>query len=158
MRVLLLLITIYCSVFSANKFKETRYVDAFGIEQYRYGTIDIFEDTLILAYTKPKEETLSYESDKLVIKNGLEIKEYKFDQYPKLEFMGLFLKAIMSDNYLSIESLFQIEIKNETITLIGKPVIYNTIEYIEITKKKSIIKKIILKMTNKDIITIETIN
>jgi len=140
-----------------NEFKESRYIDAFGITQERYGSISIKNDTLTIIYIKPKKESVIYEKEKLVILNENN-KEYFFEEHPQLEYMGLLLKSIFINDYDTLIPFFELNNTNEITILTPKSFISNTIDLIEIIKKDSKLKKIIFEMRNKDTLTIETIN
>ena len=158
MKKLFFLITLCSTLFSVNEFKESRYIDVLNITQNKEGNIDIEDDILTIVYKKPKKETLIYEEKKLKVISKDDNKEYLFEEYPQLKYMGLLLKSIFTDHYENLDLFFKIQIKNEMITLVPKPSISYRINLIEIIKKDSKIKKIIFEMRNKDILTIETIN
>jgi hypothetical protein len=158
MKILLLLFFAYYYLFSETNFKETRYISAFDIEQYKYGNISTKDQILTLTYTKPKSETITYYKDKLVIKNTNSTKKYTFSKYPNLQYMGLLLKAILNNQYTLLDELFIIKKDKNITTIQAKSIINNTITSIEVIKQKTIIKTIIIYMSNKDKITIETIN
>ena len=158
MRLLIFLFILYTCSIGSSDFKETRYIDAIGINQYKYGNMNLENNILTLTYIRPKQETISYKEDKLTIEHNTETKTYTFKEYPDLEYMGIFLKAIINNNYNSLGNLFLIKKKNNTVMLDAKPVINNIIEYIEIKKDKFKLKEINIYMTNKDNITIEIIN
>jgi len=147
----------YLSLFADMNFKETKYMAALDFERSKYGSLHIEDDNLIVNYTKPLKETISYYSDKITILIKDKLDEYTFEEHPKAEYLGLILKAILNDNYEIVDELFDIKRKKQEILLSAKPVIYSYIESIEIIKSKKMIQNIIIYMTNKDKITIETI-
>jgi len=139
-------------------FKETRYMAALDFDRAKYGSLDIKDGVLILNYIKPVKETISYFDDKLTILKVDELLEYSFEEYPNAKYMGLILKAIIKNEYETLDELFDIKKEKESIEMISKPIIYNTIISIDISKVNKIVNKIIINMTNKDKITIETVN
>jgi len=158
MRVFLLVTFTLNLLFGNHDFKETRYIDALQMDQSKYGNMKLENNQLHLIYTNPIKEEIIYEEEKLVIIKDENINEYFFIEYPTLRFMGLILKYIITDNYLQLDNFFDVKITNDLVVLEAKPVIYNIVESIEIVKRDDKLRKIIMNMTNKDIITIETIN
>jgi len=156
--ILLALLLISGLLASKISFKEFRYMAALDFETEKHGILDIKEELLVLNYTKPKKETISYLEDKLTILQGDSLTQYSFEEYPKAQYMGLILKAILKDEYESLSEFFEIKKENEFVSMIAKPIIYATIVSIEVNKDKNIVTKIIINMSNKDKITIETIN
>jgi hypothetical protein len=133
-------------------------MEALDMEREKNGNLLVKDDNLIIKYTKPTVETISYLSDKLTILKDGETKEYSFEEYPKVQYMGLILKAIIKDEYSSLSELFETNIKKQNIELTAKPVIDDIMSSIDIIKVKNNVKKITIYMINKDKITIETIN
>ena len=131
---------------------------ALDFDRAKYGSLDIKDGVLILNYIKPVKETISYFDDKLTILKVDELLEYSFEEYPNAKYMGLILKAIIKNEYETLDELFDIKKEKESIEMISKPIIYNTIISIDISKVNKIVNKIIINMTNKDKITIETVN
>ncbi len=158
MKIFLFLFIIYNSLLYGQSFKETRYIASLDIEQYKYGKMHIDDTTLTLVYNKPSKETISYYSDKLTITEDEETKEYSFEEYPQIQYMGLILKAIIQNDYTSLDELFTIEIENKNTILNAKPAINDTMEYIKIERDQQKIKRITIHMTNEDTIKIETVN
>ena len=156
---MILTLLLFGSLFSAEiTFKETRYMVALDFEREKYGSLSVNEENLIIKYTKPSVETISYLSDRITILKDDDISEYTFEEYPKSQYMGLILKAIIKDEYRSLDELFEIKKENNIVNLVGKPIVYSVIESIHIEKNDNLMKKIIINMTNKDIVTIETVN
>lgn len=145
-------------LFGNHNFKETRYIDALQMDQSKYGIMKLENNQLFFDYTKPIKETIIYKKEKLVIEKEETIEEYYFSEYPRLRYMGLILKYIITDDYQQLDNFFDVKITHHLILLEAKPVIYNIVESIEIIKRDDKLHKIIMNMTNKDIITIETIN
>jgi len=158
MRISVLLMLMFNLLFGNYNFKEIRYIDALQMDRSKYGNMKLENNQLFLDYTKPIKETIIYKEDKLVIEKEETIQEYSFNEYPRLRYMGLILKYIITDDYQQLEDFFDIKITRDLILLEAKPVIYNIVESIEIIKSENKLRKIIMNMTNKDIITIETIN
>lgn len=159
MKIILLTLLLVSGLLSSNiNFKELRYLAALDFEREKQGVLEIEGNSLVLNYSKPSIETISYLSDKLTILKDDTLVEYSFDEYPQAQYMGLILKAIIKDEYESLDELFEIKIEKEFVSMIAKPIIYNTIVSIEVFKNSKDVNKIIIYMTNKDKITIETIN
>jgi|GEM_PF-5034531 len=159
MKIILLTLLLVSALLSSSiNFKEFRYLAALDFEREKQGNLEIKDDYLVLNYSKPSIETISYLSDKLTILKDDTLVEYSFNEYPQAQYMGLILKAIIKDEYESLDELFEIKIEKEFVSMIAKPIIYNTIVSIEVFKNSKDINKIIIYMTNKDKITIETIN
>ena len=159
MKIILLTLLLISGLLSSSiNFKEFRYLAALDFEREKQGNLEIKDDSLVLNYSKPDIETISYLSDKLTILKNDTLVEYNFEEYPKAEYMGLILKAIIKDEYESLDELFEIKSEKKFISMIAKPIIYNIIVSIEVFKNSKDVSKIIINMTNKDKITIETIN
>ena len=159
MKIILLTLLCISGLFSSNiSFKESRYLAALDFERAKYGILEIKDQILIVNYTKPSIETITYLEDKLTIFKNDSLREYNFEEHPQAQYMGLILKAILTDEYEALDELFKIKNKKDIIILSAKPIMYSTMEEIEVLKKDNIINKIIIYMTNKDKITIETIN
>lgn len=158
MRFIILLIFLYLSMFADMNFKETRYMAALDFEKSKYGNLHIDNENLIINYTKPIQETISYYNDKITVLAKDKLDEYSFQEHPNAQYLGLILKAILNNNYATVDELFEIKKEKQEIQLKAKPIIYSYIESINIIKHKKSIKNIIIYMTNKDKITIETIN
>ena len=156
MKFFFLIIFLNLALFGQVNFKETKHISAVDIDIVKYGTLDIKKDILVINYTKPNKELINYYSNRIEILQDNQTKTYSFKEYPNAQYMGVILRAIKSNEYELLDQLFKIEKKQSNITLIAKPIIYNYINTIEIIKKKEDI--IIINMTNKDKITIETIN
>ena len=152
------LLLISCLLSSTISFKELRYMDALDFEREKQGTLEIKGELLVLNYSKPSKEIISYLIDKLTILKNDTLVEYTFEEYPKAEYMGLILKAILKDEYEILNEFFEIKKEEKFVSMIAKPVIYNTIVSIEVSKNNNVVSKIIINMTNKDKITIETVN
>jgi len=157
-RFIILLIFLYLSMFADMNFKETRYMAALDFEKSKYGNLHIDNENLIINYTKPIQETISYYNDKITVLAKDKLDEYSFQEHPNAQYLGLILKAILNNNYATVDELFEIKKEKQEIQLKAKPIIYSYIESINIIKHKKSIKNIIIYMTNKDKITIETIN
>ncbi|MEA3553858.1 MAG: hypothetical protein U9R39_05600 [Campylobacterota bacterium] len=158
MKIILLTLFIVSGLLSSTiNFKEFRYLAALDFEREKQGVLEIKENSLVLNYSKPDIETISYLSDKLIILKDDTLVEYSFEEYPKAEYMGLILKAIIKDEYESLDELFEIKKEEKLVSMIAKPIIYNTIVSIEVFKNSKEVSKIIINMINKDKITIETI-
>ena len=159
MKIILLTLLLISGLLSSSiNFKEFRYLAALDFEREKQGNLEIKDNSLVLNYSKPDIETISYLSDKLTILKDDTLVEYNFEEYPKAEYMGLILKAIIKDEYESLDELFEIKSEKKFISMIAKPIIYNIIVSIEVFKNSKDVSKIIINMTNKDKITIETIN
>ena len=159
MKIILLTLFLISGLLSSSiNFKEFRYLAALDFEREKQGNLEIKDNSLVLNYSKPDIETISYLSDKLTILKNDTLVEYNFEEYPKAEYMGLILKAIIKDEYESLDELFEIKSEKEFISMTAKPIIYNIIVSIEVFKNSKDVSKIIINMTNKDKITIETIN
>lgn len=158
MRFIILLIFLYLSMFADMNFKETRYMAALDFEKSKYGNLHMDNENLIINYTKPIQETISYYNDKITVLAKDKLDEYSFQEHPNAQYLGLILKAILNNNYATVDELFEIKKEKQEIQLKAKPIIYSYIESINIIKHKKSIKNIIIYMTNKDKITIETIN
>jgi len=144
------------SLFGLINFTETKYISALDMDFKKHGTLTITKQKLSIVYTKPVCETINYLEDKLEVKNQDKSKIYTFKQYPKTQYMGLILRAIVDNEYQLIENLFSITHKNDTTILKAKPIIDNYITNIQVAKNKK--DTIIIQLTNKDRITIETTN
>ena len=158
MRFIILLIFLYLSMFADMNFKETRYMAALDFEKSKYGNLHMDNENLIINYTKPIQETISYYNDKITVLAKDKLDEYSFQEHPNAQYLGLILKAILNNNYATVDELFEIKKEKQEIQLKAKPIIYSYIESINIIKHKKSIKNIIIYLTNKDKITIETIN
>jgi len=145
-------------MFADMNFKETRYMAALDFEKSKYGNLHMDNENLIINYTKPIQETISYYNDKITVLAKDKLDEYSFQEHPNAQYLGLILKAILNNNYATVDELFEIKKEKQEIQLKAKPIIYSYIESINIIKHKKSIKNIIIYMTNKDKITIETIN
>ncbi len=145
------------TLFANIAFKETRYMSAFDIDRTMYGNVDFKDQDMIINYTEPQKETISYLDDKVTIFKGVEVKEYSFEEYPQALFMGLIIKAIITENYTPIEEFFEIQKQKELILFIAKPAMTGTIIEMEVYKKNDL-KQVVIKMSNQDKITIETLN
>jgi hypothetical protein len=120
----------------------------------KYGNLQIKNDILTVIYTKPKNEKIIYFEDRIEINNGDDKKVYSFEKYPKAQFMGLILRAIIEDNYTLVDNLFKVTKTKGIVTLIAKPIVSDYIDNITIKHKAQY--HIVLEMINKDKITIET--
>lgn len=158
MKFIILSVFLYLGLFANMSFKETKYMAALDFEKSKYGNLHIENSNLIIDYSKPIKETISYFNDKITILINNKLDEYSFVEHPNAQYLGLILKAIINDNYALVDELFDIKKKKEEILLNAKPIIYSYIQSIEIVKSKKLIKNIIIHMTNQDKITIETIN
>lgn len=158
MRIFIFLFTIYCSLMSDENFKESRYIAAIDAEQHKYGKMYLKDDILTLSYSKPTHEKLIYNENKLTVLVDDKINEYNFTDYPQIYYMGLLLKAIIKNDYTSLSELFEIDYKDNNITLGAKPIINDVMKYIKVEKDTAGIQKITIQMINEDTITIETIN
>ena len=135
MKIILLTLLLVSGLLSSNiNFKELRYLAALDFEREKQGVLEIEGNSLVLNYSKPSIETISYLSDKLTILKDDTLVEYSFDEYPQAQYMGLILKAIIKDEYESLDELFEIKIEKEFVSMIAKPIIYNTIVSIEVFK------------------------
>jgi hypothetical protein len=159
MKIILFITLIFLSTFASTNFKETRYVSALDFNRELIGKINLKDDILSIVYSKPSKETITYHPNKITILNqDNQTTEYTFEQYPQAQYMGLIIKAIINDNYNSLDNFFKIKNQKSTIMLEAKPIIYDRINFIEITKKQKSVEKIFMDMSNKDTITIEIIN
>ena len=159
MKIIIVLIVFYSYLVSTETFKETRYVSALDFSRELIGKINLKDDILSIVYSKPSKETITYHPNKITILNqDNQTTEYTFEQYPQAQYMGLIIKAIINNNYNSLDNFFKIKNQKSTIMLEAKPIIYDRINFIEITKKQKNVEKIFMDMSNKDTITIEIIN
>ena len=154
MKSLISLILICVSLYAQVEFKETKYISALDMDLLKYGNLQINDDILTIVYTKPKNEKIIYFEDRIEISNGDDIKVYNFEKYPKAQFMGLILRAIIEDNYMLVDNLFKVTNKKNIIILTAKPIISDYID--TITIKNKLQYNIVIEMINKDKITIET--
>ncbi|MEA1913677.1 MAG: hypothetical protein U9N30_00035 [Campylobacterota bacterium] len=159
MRLLLLYFFLFSTLFAQINFKETRFMAALEIDRQLFGHLKFDDSKMIVTYTKPNQQIITYHNEKITILQDEELKTYTFEQYPQAQYMGLILKAIIQDNYLSLEELFTHKVQDASIELDAKPVISSIMDSIVIYKKdpKSV-KRIIIKLTNKDTINIEIID
>jgi hypothetical protein len=144
-------------LFGDMYFKEIKYISAFDITTNKYGSLSIINDILTIKYSEPEKKIIKYFDNKILIEENSNLEEFSFENYPQPQYMGLILKAIIYENFNSLEQFFKIKYKNNDIILESRGIMMNNIEYIEINKNKKTIKEIILHMTNEDKITIETI-
>jgi hypothetical protein len=160
MRLLLTIFSLISISFAAQNFKEIRHMDALNVDRELYGSFEIKPEQMVVAYTKPNIQTITYYNDKICIETNNTKKEYSFDKYPQAQYMGVALKAIFEENYDLLGQFFKIQKQNNTnILLNSKAGISDIIDSIDITKtSNNIIKKIFIHMRNKDTILIETIN
>lgn len=157
MRYLLYITLLYSMVFANISFTETRYMSALDMDRQLKGSVTINKTNMIINYTTPQQETITYLDDKVTILKDEELKEYSFEEYPQASFMGLIIKAMVTDNYTPIEEFFTITTQKEITTFTSKPIVTSTIKTIELSKKDD--KKIVtMYMSNQDKITIETTN
>ena len=159
MKILFLFITLFSSLFADMKFTETKYLSALDLETTKQGSMKIDDDSFTITYIKPTKEIITYLEDKLTLQNDQEeVKEYTYEEHPKLEYFGLLLRSIVNDSYENLDNMFNIKDELDKKILTAKSSISGTIDYIEVLKKDNKLSSIILYMINKDIITIETIN
>ncbi len=160
MKILFLLLSFLSFCFASQNFKETRHMDALNVDRQLFGNFEITTDKMVVAYSKPNKQTITYYDDKISIQANETTKEYSFDKYPQAQYMGLALKAIFEENYDALEQFFTIKKeKNNRIYLSAKAGISDVIDSITITKKSDkVIKNIFINMRNKDTISIETID
>ncbi|NOQ31042.1 MAG: hypothetical protein GQ570_07980 [Helicobacteraceae bacterium] len=154
---LLFLITIALSILNASSFKETRYISALDVEQYKSGTIQLNGELLTLTYKKPRYELLNYYNNRLTIESNNKTKELPYKEYPQLRFMSLSLRAILTDNYSSLTNLFDVEQTKNLVTLKAQSTINSLLNFITILTRENSTKVITLYMRNQDKITIETL-
>jgi len=158
-KILFIILSFYMILLSDIKFTETKYLSALDIDMSKYGTMNFKNNILSLKYTKPTQEIITYYEDKLVLENdNSEITEYSYKEYPQIEYFGLLLKSIVSNQYENLENMFTMEIKENKRTLTAKSSVSGTIDYLEVLHKNKKLSSIIFYMTNKDRITIETTN
>jgi len=156
---LIIIIAILClNAFSDINFKETRHMDAIDIQREFLGSIKLDGENIVIIYTKPNMKTISYYENKVTIKSDDDqLKEYSFNEYPQAQYMGLILKAMVQDDYNSLDEFFDITQNKQTITLDAKAIIYATVGSIEVIKVGNVTKSIVMNMSNKDTIKIEII-
>jgi len=158
-KILLVMVSFYLTLLSDVKFSETKYLSALDVEMTKYGVMNFKENILTIKYTKPKDETITYYDDKLTLQSNVnESKEYTYEEHPKLEYFGLLLKSIISNTYENLDNMFEIKNNNDNKTLTSKSSVAGTIDYLEVFHDNKKLSSIIFYMTNKDKITIETIN
>ena len=159
MKILFLIITFWLSLFSDIKFTETKYLSALDMDMTKYGSMNYENNILKLFYTNPSKEEIIYYEDKLTLQSDEnEITAYTYIEHPQLEYFGILLKSIISNNYDSLENMFEITVENNTKILTAKSSVSGTINYLEVIYKNKNLHTIIFYMANEDKITIETIN
>ena len=159
MKSIILLSIFISTLFAQINFKETRHMEALDLDRDMFGNLEFNDEQMVVTYTKPNQQTITYHDDKITILRAEELKEYTFEQYPQAQYMGLILKAIIQDNYTLLDELFSQTVANTKVDLVAKPVISNVMDHISITKKEDkSIKNILITMTNKDTIHIEIID
>ena len=159
MKVLLLLISIYIFMFAEIKFSETKYLSALDVEMTKYGSMNYEKNILKLSYIKPVKEFITYYEDKLILQNDKnESKEYTYEEHPSIEYFGLLLKSIVSNSYENLDNMFEVKDAKDKKVLTAKSSISSTVDYLEVFNKDNNLSSVIFYMTNKDKITIETIN
>ena len=159
MKILFLSLSLYLVLLCDTKFSETKYLSALDVEMTKYGIMNLENNILTLKYKKPKVEVITYYEDKLSLQNDKdEIKEYTYEEHPQIEYFGLLLKAIVNNSYESLDNMFTIKQEKNKKILSAKASISGTVDYLEVFHKNKKLSSIIFYMTNKDKITIETIN
>ena len=159
MKILFIFLAFCISMIADVKFSETKYLSALDIQTFKYGSMNIQKDSFTITYTKPSKEIITYLEDKLTLQNASnEIKEYTYEEHPKLEYFGLLLKSIINNSYENLDNMFEIKSQKDKKTLNAKSSISGTIDYLEVLYKNKQLSQIIFYMINKDTITIETIN
>ena len=159
MKILFIIISFYLSLLSDVKFTETKYLSALDIEMTKKGIMNLSNNILTLNYTKPSIEVVKYYEDKLTLQDDKnELKEYTYEEYPKIEYFGLLIKSIVNNNYENLDNMFEIKKEKNKRTLTAKSSVSGTIDYLEVFNKDTKLSSIIFYMINDDKITIETTN
>lgn len=158
MKYLLFIFILFSCLFADVSFEETRYMSALDVDRRMSGTLKFEDDLMIVSYTKPEQEVITYYNHKVTIQKDNEIKEYSFEEYPQAQYLGLILKAIIKDDYIALNELFIIKKGKKQLDLESKLVIEDIMTSIEVVKNTSGIEKITMHMANQDKITIEIIN
>ena len=160
MKKLILIIIFALNIMANIDFKETNIIAAIpDYEKVQYGSMDFSDDLIILSYTKPNLQTITYDKEKVSINTNEEIKEYYFEQYPKIEFIGLITKALITNSFETLDELFIKTIEQGDTILSAKPILRNVIDYIKIQyTKENKVNIITIYMENEDIRTIEIIH
>ena len=159
MKILFIIISFYLSLLSDVKFTETKYLSALDIEMTKKGIMNLSNNILTLNYTKPSIEVVKYYEDKLTLQDDKnELKEYTYEEYPKIEYFGLLIKSIVNNNYENLDNMFEIKKEKNKRILTAKSSVSGTIDYLEVFNKDTKLSSIIFYMINDDKITIETTN
>ena len=158
MKYILAILILFSNLFADISFKEIRYMSALDVDRKMLGTFKFENDLMIISYTEPEQEVITYYNHKITIQKDDETKEYSFEEYPQAQYLGLILKAIIKDDYISLDEFFSVNKNKKQLDLESKPVIEDIMTSIEVIKSKSSIEKIIMYMTNQDKITIEIVN
>jgi len=160
MKILVLFFSFISFCFATQNFKETRHMDALNVDRQLFGSFDILPDKMIVSYTKPNKQTITYYPNKISLQANNTTKEYSFDKYPQAQYMGVALRAIFEENYDLLSEFFDIKTEQDNkLYLTSKAGISDMIDSITIQKNSSKkIKNIFINMRNKDTILIETID
>ncbi|MEW6551509.1 MAG: hypothetical protein AB1389_05185 [Campylobacterota bacterium] len=142
---------------SVSKFSETRYINAINKTINLRGEIAFSTNSIKIDYIEPKQSII-YENEVLHITNEKGNKSININSEPIMGYFFMIIKAIHDNDYVLIESYFDMKQTDLSTKLIPKDIAKKYIEEITFTKTNTVLQSLRVITTKKDRIEIEVID
>lgn len=159
-RFLVLTLFLVFSVFAqddVSKFIETRYINAINKTINLNGDIAFGTNHIKIDYSELKQ-SIVYEDEVLHITNEKGKKSININSEPVMGYFFMIIKAIHDDDYVLLDSYFDMKQTDLSTKLIPKDIAKKYIEEITFTKHNSALQFLRVVTTKKDRIEIEVID
>jgi len=140
----------------AAQFKETRYIEALGINTLSSGEMQVTREVITLQYTKPHEKTMTFSPQGVKTVSQMQgSRSVSYEQNPQLYFIYRLMLAIYLQDDAMLENYFAIENKQNIRILHPKESTEKLFErvLIETTQEKMILN---ITMQSGDRVRIES--
>lgn len=159
MKKVLFILIVFCNiVFASNssKFSEIRYVNALDKTFTLSGNISFSENDIKIEYLHPQPRIITYQDELLIIKENNSTKTVEINSQPVMGYFFMIIRAIYDDNYILLDSFFDIEeVELGHTKLIPKDLSAQYLEDIVFYKDERNLKLLKIVTTSQDRIEIE---
>lgn len=135
------------------KFEEEKYISAVQMNTYKNGTIEINEDSIVLAYPE-SNISFSFNKDNIIKRKNQDEEILKYEDNLELTIFSKIIGSIYRDQTDDLEEYFEIKKDKNLVVLLPNDYISNVINKIEYNKKDSKLEFLKIYFTNEDWINI----
>ncbi len=143
-------------LWSAHSFKEHRYIYSIDKHLELSGSIVFESDKMEIYYTEPQIRRIVYDGSSMdTYEHDILTQHIDLASQPMMQLYMRFIFQLYQGNFKVLEENFNIVYEDDTVRLTPIPPADKVIVSVEVIRQNKVIKKIMMKMSNGDEITLD---